>query len=130
MNNAKAYFAFLLTFLLIDALWIGLIAQSLYQQEVGPLLSAAPKMGFALVFYLAYAGGAVVFTINRASNKFNALLLGVFFGCLCYGTYAITNYATLDGWSFKLMIIDIIFGGFVTGISAFVGYLVIARSRK
>jgi uncharacterized membrane protein len=39
-----------------------------------------------------------------------------------YGTYDMTNYATLKDWPLPLTVVDIVWGGFITSLAAVVGY--------
>lgn len=123
MEHVKAYFGFLVTFLVIDAVWISSVVKPLYQREVGHLLAESPNMAAAVVFYLGYALGVVVLAIKPAKTNKEALLLGGFFGLLAYGTFTVTNYALLEGWSATILFSDLAWGAFITGISACVGYL-------
>ena len=40
--------------------------------------------------------------------------MGAIFGLVAYGTYDLTNLATIKGWSLKVTIIDLIWGGILT----------------
>jgi len=51
-------------------------------------------------------------------------LLGAVFGFITYATYDLTNLATLDGWSIKMTIIDLIWGTSVTTLITFLGYII------
>ena len=52
-----------------------------------------------------------------------ALLNGAIFGGLAYGTYAFTNYAVLKGWTFKLVVADVVWGIVLTAVTAACGLL-------
>ena len=41
--------------------------------------------------------------------------MGALFGLVAYGTYDLTNLATIKGWSLKVTIIDLLWGGILTG---------------
>lgn len=126
MNYIKAYFGFLLIFLVVDALWITLIANNLYQQDLGNVLLPTPNMLPVLAFYIAYAIGVVYLAIKPALNSGNArdaLINGAIIGSLAYGTYAVTNYAMIDGWSARIAVSDILWGPFITALSSWAGYL-------
>ena len=51
-----------------------------------------------------------------------ALWRGALFGVIAYATYDLTNYATLKVWTLQLTVLDMIWGGFVTGTAATLGY--------
>ncbi len=127
MNAVKAYIGFLITFLVIDAVWINAVVKPLYQRQVGHLLSDSPNMVAAVVFYLAYAAGVVILAIKPAQNKLHALALGGVLGLFAYGTFTVTNYALLDGWTITILLSDLAWGAFITGVSACVGYIAATR---
>ena len=79
---------------------------------------AAPMMGgppAAAPFGAMAAGGDVV----------TALGLGAFLGLVAYGTYDLTNMATLKDWPRDFAIVDIIWGPFVSGVSAAAGTVIL-----
>lgn len=103
-------------FLIIDGLWLGIVAWPFYQSQVGHLLKNVNSLA-ATVFYVIYVIGMIVFVINPNLSSFNlkrALIMGYLFGAICYATYDLTNMSTLKDWTWKLTIVDIIWGGFVT----------------
>ncbi|WP_333630300.1 DUF2177 family protein, partial [Agrobacterium cavarae] len=50
-----------------------------------------------------------------------ALLSGAIFGFLAYGTYDMTNLSTLKGWTWRLCVVDIIWGTLLTSLAAAAG---------
>ena len=69
-----------------------------------------PRLGVAALFYIVYVGGIVVFAVApalRAESLPTAIVLGALLGCIAYGTYDITNYATLRGWPIAVLFVDI-----------------------
>jgi uncharacterized membrane protein len=52
-------------FLILDAIWLGLISRNLYQREIGELLLPKPNLGAAGVFYVIYIMGLVYFCAGR-----------------------------------------------------------------
>jgi len=122
----KLYVVAFVTFLVIDALWLGFIARGLYQAELGPLLGNVRWLP-ALLFYFLYVAGILYFCIvpGIAQHDWKIILFnGMFFGLICYATYDLTNLATLHGWSLKVVIYDVIWGAVVTGIASVVPYWV------
>ncbi len=121
-----AYAVTAAVFLAIDFIWLSRIARSFYCGKVGDLLLDKPNMAAAAVFYAIYVVGVVFFAVSpalRAESTAMALLYGALFGFFAYGTYDMTNYATLKGWSLSLALVDISWGACLTGSSAFAGYL-------
>ena len=123
MKTIKTYFVFLLTFLVIDAIWIVAFAGEFYQQQLtSGLLKTTPDYSLVGVFYLCYAAGAVYLCVCPAVNSGNALLSGAVFGALAYGTFSITNYTLIQGWLLTLVIVDVLWGAFLTAISCLASY--------
>lgn len=127
LQYAAVYGLSLLTFLAVDGVWLGLVARNLYRDNLGHLMAAKPSWGPAVIFYLIYVAGVLLFAVYPGLDKGSlgkAVVLGAIFGCLAYATYDLTNAATLKNWPLKITIIDIIWGSLLTGLVAGVGYLV------
>lgn len=125
-----AYVASAVTFLALDALWLGVVAQKMYQREFGPLLLEKPNMAAAAVFYALYLVGIVFFAVKpalEAGSWSRALIHGALFGLIAYATYDLTNLATLKGFPFKVVIPDLAWGAFVTSAAAIAGYAATSR---
>lgn len=119
------YLAALVTFLIIDGVWLGVVARSFYVQQIGHLLRPAPNFGVAGLFYLIYVVGVVVFAVLPALSQQSwqtAVLLGALFGFIAYGTYDLTNLATLANWPVLVSIVDMIWGAVLTATVALAGY--------
>lgn len=125
-----AYAATALMMVLVDMVWLDVIAKPLYQQGIGHLMADSPKMGVAVVFYALYPLGLVVFAVlpNAVSQAVGpgwpgSLLAGALFGFIAYATYDLSNLATLKDWPLYLTVVDIAWGSCVSGVSAAVGGL-------
>ncbi|RBP51662.1 DUF2177 family protein [Arenicella xantha] len=125
MKILFAYVGFLVSFLAIDSVWISLVVIPLYTQEVGHLMASESNAIAAVLFYLIYAAGALF--ICREAMQENSMsgtfLNGAVAGGLAYGTYAFTNFAVLDGWSWILVVSDVAWGLVITGTACCVGLL-------
>lgn len=111
----------------LDYFWLTRVANNFYKSEIGALLLPNPNLGAAGIFYIFYIAGIVYFAIlpNLASsNWIMALVSGALLGLLAYGTYDMTNYATLKGWTMKVVIVDMAWGLVLTAISASAGLLI------
>jgi uncharacterized membrane protein len=129
MRFVVAYIATAIVFLGLDALWLSRVALGMYRRELGGLLLDKPNLAIAGVFYLLFVAGIVLLAIFPALNGgtwVNALLMGAVLGLVAYGTYDITNLATLKGWSTSLALIDLTWGTVLTAVSATAGYLVLS----
>ncbi|MGA2548571.1 MAG: DUF2177 family protein [Burkholderiaceae bacterium] len=125
-----AYVTTLVVYLALDATWLGLVAKQFYQSEIGNLMAAEPNLVAAAAFYLSYVVGVVVFVVRPALTRRSAtraILAGALFGLLAYGTYDLTNLATLKGWTVTMTVVDMSWGLFATAFSAGVAYAVARR---
>ena len=113
-----------ITFLFLDALWLGFVGKQFYLDEIGHMMrmsdgTAQPLWPAAIVVYLALIGGILVFVLPKANgNLLSALLYGGLFGLVTYATYDFTNLATLNNWSIKISFIDTVWGMVLCGTTA------------
>ena len=123
-----AYIATGVAFALIDSIWLRNMYTRLYQPEIGELIMKGGfRMGPAIIFYVLYILGMMVFAVGPALNSGKwqtALLWGALLGFFCYMTYDLTNFATLKVWSVKVTVLDIIWGTVLTGSASLAGYWV------
>lgn len=127
----KVFFCTLAIMAAIDFVWLGLVANRLYSTELGSLVGAAggnmtSRWPAAAVVYILLPLGLVLFILPRLGSgpRAKSLLLGALFGLIVYGVYDLTNLALLSQWSFKVTVIDILWGMFLYAIvSLIIGYL-------
>lgn len=122
----KAYVGALVAFVILDALWLGLVMKNLYSSQLGELMRDNPNMLAAALFYIVYVGGIVFIAVHpslTSASWWTAVFNGAVLGVLAYGTYAVTNYAVLKGWPLNLVVVDIAWGMILTGVAAVCGYL-------
>lgn len=125
-----AYFSTALAFVCIDVIWLTNAAERLYQPELGDMLLPTFNLPPAVLFYLLYMVGIVVFAVAPALDGqrwTTATWRGALFGLIAYATYDLTNQATLRNWSTLVTVADLIWGTFLTGTAATVGYLITRR---
>ncbi|QKZ06462.1 MULTISPECIES: DUF2177 family protein [Pseudomonas] len=119
-----AYISTLLVVLVLDALWLGVLMGPTYKQMLGSLMRDKPLLAPAAVFYLLYALGVVVLAVwpgVTAGSVWRGLGYGAMLGLIAYGTYDLSNWATLVGWPPLLVFIDIFWGVVLTALAAAVG---------
>jgi uncharacterized membrane protein len=124
----KAYIVSFIIFFLIDMLWLGIVAKSFYENQIGHLLKESFNFPVALGFYLIFVVGLFFFVINRAViiNSWQySLFVGIFFGFITYGTYDLTNLVTLQDWPLKIVFVDILWGGFLCGVTSLISFQII-----
>lgn len=111
-------------FLALDVLGIRFLIRPVFERNVGHLLAEPLRLGPAGLFYLGYVAGLVwlvSWPALKANDPIQALIGGLVLGLMCYGTYEMTNYATLADWSWEQVIIDGLWGTFLTGFAAWAG---------
>ncbi len=117
-------------FAVIDGIWLSFVANKLYRSQLGSLLLDKPNLPAAVVFYLVFLVGLVVFVINPAmqSNDWKvALGLGALFGFVTYATYDLTNLATLKGYPLTITIVDLIWGTVLTASVSVAAFFILQR---
>jgi uncharacterized membrane protein len=127
MQFIKIYFITLPIFFAIDIIWLGFIAKDFYRENIGQLLTENVNWTAAIVFYLLFIAGLVVFVISPAIEKTSwiyALIYGAFFGLITYATYDLTNLATLKDWSLKVTIVDLIWGMVLSASVSTISYFI------
>jgi len=127
------YVIALTVFFLIDMVWLGAVAKSFYRRHLGPMLSPKVNWAAAILFYLLFIVGLLVFVIKPAllgGRPFQAFLLGALFGLISYATYDLTNLATLKDWPLTVTIVDLIWGSVLGGAVSSITVLVGGRFLK
>ena len=128
MTSLTAYVVSLIVFLGVDFVWLSTMGVALYRATLGDLLAPSVRLPPAIVFYLAYPVGIVVFAVMpalAADSWVRGALLGALLGALAYATYDLTNFATLRVWSLQITILDIAYGAVATGAAAVAAYFVV-----
>lgn len=129
MQAAILYLVTAGVFLGLDAVGIRLLIRPIFERHVGDLLADPLRLGPAALFYLAYVAGLiwiVSWSALKAGDPLQALIGGMVLGLMCYGTYEMTNYATLAAWSWEQVIVDSLWGTFLTGFAAWAGVAVMS----
>ena len=123
----KLYAIALPVFLVIDMIWLGLISKNFYQEQIGNLMKANVNWLAAIIFYLIFIIGLVVFVITPAVQKNSwtyALFFGALFGLVCYATYDLTNLAVAKDWPLLVTIIDLIWGTTIAALVSMISYFI------
>lgn len=124
MEIPMLYLITALVFSLGDALGLRYLVKPVFDRHVGHLFASPFRFGPAAIFYLGYIAGILWFVSIPAlqqAEPLNALLGGALLGLFAYGTYELTNYATLRDWTAQQVIVDGLWGAFLTGIAAWAG---------
>ena len=107
-----------MVFLLIDMIWIGVVAKNFYPRTIGHMLRDIVNWPAALIFYLMYIGGILLFVlvpaIRSGSKIYHVALRGGLLGLFAYGTFVLTALALLEGWPVIVTIVDMAWGTILT----------------
>lgn len=117
MNFIKMYLIAFIVFLLVDALWLSLVANNFYKTHLGFIMKKNPNYLAAIIFYLIFIVGLVYFVIKpgiEAESIGQIIIGGLLFGFVSYATYDLTNLATLKDWPIIVTIVDLIWGSILS----------------
>ena len=109
----KLYAVAFVSFMVIDLVWLGVVARSFYRAELGHLMRPDVNWGAAVLFYLIFVAGIVVFAVSPAIERESlghAAVLGAFFGLVTYAAYDLTNLATLQDFPVRMVWVDMLWG--------------------
>jgi len=121
------YLIALVVFFVIDMIWLGVVAKGFYRRHLGSLMSPKVNWISAVLFYLLFIVGLLVFVIRpalMAGVPLNALFYGALLGLISYATYDLTNLATLKDWPLIVTVIDLIWGTVLGGVVSYVSALI------
>jgi len=122
----KLYGISFLAFLLIDMVWLGVIARGFYRKHLGYLLAPSPNWLAAVLFYLLFVGGVVFFVVMPGLEQGSwkvVLFRGALFGLITYATYDLTNLATVKDWPMIVTFVDMIWGTVLSMSVGLVAYM-------
>ena len=126
----KLYAIALPVFFAIDLIWLSLVAKNFYAKQIGFLMKTNINWPAAIIFYLLFIIGLVLFVIYPALEKHSwvlALSLGALFGLIAYATYDLSNLATLKNWPLPVTIVDLIWGTALTALVSTITYFIASK---
>ncbi len=130
MTYAAAYGATLAAFLVCDMVWLGSMVSRVYRPAIGDIMISGVNLAPAIVFYLLYPVGLVIFAVPvgiRSGSLLAGISYGALFGFFTYATYDLSNYATLRNWTLQLTVVDIAWGTVLGAIAAAAGCLAASK---
>jgi uncharacterized membrane protein len=117
-------------FFIVDMIWLGIIARGFYRKALEPLLTPNINWAAAIIFYLLFLVGILVFALLPGMEKRSlgyTVVMAALFGFIAYATYDLTNLATLRDWPLMLSIVDMLWGAFLSTSTASITYLIMNR---
>ena len=127
MLFAKLYLIALPVFFVIDMFWLGVVAKDFYRDQIGTLMKPDINWIAAVIFYLIFILGLVVFVIGPAVEKGSwsqALIFGALFGFVCYATYDLTNLAVAKDWPLLVTMVDLVWGAVLAASVSTISYFI------
>ena len=119
-------------FFAIDMLWLGFVAKNFYAKQIGSLMKPDINWSAAIVFYIIFIAGLVIFVITPAVLKNSwtqAVLMGALFGFVCYATYDLTNLAVAKNWPLLVTIVDLIWGAVLAASVSVITFLIASKIK-
>lgn len=121
---ACTYFMTAVVLLAIDSVWLWAMAGRLYRPHIGQLMRENFDPVAAIMFYVLFVFGLVVFASAPSWDStrwITPVWRGALFGLVAYGTYDLTNQATLRGWSWIVTGADLAWGMVLGGLATALG---------
>jgi uncharacterized membrane protein len=112
----------------LDAIWLVIVANKFYKSQLGSMLRPKPNFVPAVIFYLLYILGIVIFALDPALGQHSfsyALGHGALLGLIMYATYDLTNLSTLKKWPAKITYVDLAWGTYATAFTTVIAFLVL-----
>jgi uncharacterized membrane protein len=112
-------------FFAIDLVWLGVVAAPFYQRQLGPLLAPQVRWVPAVLFYLIFITGLLVFAVLpglTAGSLTRALGLGAFLGFMAYATFDLTCLALFKDFPVLVVMVDLVWGTCLSAIVTAAGY--------
>lgn len=121
----KLYLLTAVVFFAIDLVWLGVVAANFYQRHLGGLLAEQVRWVPAILFYLIFIAGLLVFAVQpglSAGSLGRAAVLGAFLGFMAYATFDLTCLALFKNFPVVVVVVDMIWGSCLTAVVSSAGY--------
>lgn len=99
--------------LFLDLVWLGVVAQRFYEQQIGFLLRSDVRWVPAVVFYLIYVAALGVLVVRPAVERASvgrAIALGALLGLAAYAAYDLTSLAMVKDYPTMAALVDLAWG--------------------
>lgn len=132
MSFIKSYAVTFIVFIVVELIWLLVLAKELYKKELGYIMKEKPSLAPAAIFGLLFVLGLVFFVVNPALTKGDwsyALFTRILYGLITYATYTLTNLANLEAWPLKVSLIDLIWGVVLGGSVSTISFFILNRFK-
>lgn len=106
----------------LDAIWLRSMGDRLYRRAIGPIMRDRFDGRAAGAFYLLYVVAVVVLVVRSSGSAGGAVGRGALLGLSAYGTYDLTNRATIQPFPWRLALIDLAWGTVLTAVASLAGW--------
>ena len=123
-TNIITYLTLLVSLLILDGIWLGLVAKDSYQHAMGHIMREQVIIWPWIIFYLLYPLAMLILAIKvqlTTQSRLYFLWRGFVLGAAVYGTYNLTNYALVVNWPLTITIKDWLWGAVLTSSCAMMG---------
>jgi uncharacterized membrane protein len=105
---------------IIDFIYLNLIS-SYFKQQIRDVQGSDSDLRIipTILCYIALVAVLYIFVINTDASKEDKIIKAFILGLCIYAVYEMTNYALLDKWNVKTVIIDTLWGGILFAITTF-----------
>ena len=120
MKYVYSFLAAAVVMIALDAVWLKFVLGNIFKSQLGEIILSTPRWLPAALFYLLYAAGIVMLVVvpNAVDSRPDTALYAAVLGLVAYGTYELSNMATLKPWAWHLVALDMTWGAFATVLSA------------
>lgn len=129
MQTLIAFIVSFVGYIVLDLLWLGIIAKPIVTKFLSPWMTDGFKIAPAIAVYVLLALGLTFFVIPKSDSWYMALLFGAVMGLVVYGVYDLTNLSTIANWPWKFVLVDIGWGIVSGGIVGMITYFVTQALR-
>lgn len=129
-NWLAAYAVSALVFAILDVGWILLVANPLYQSQIGHLLAPKANLPGAVLFYAVFVAGMVHYGVrpnNSAATLRQRVTGAALFGFFTYATWALTGFAVLKDFTALVAVTDVLWGAAACSLVTWVAATVLRR---
>lgn len=122
----KKYLLSVITFTVIDAVWLFVLMADFYNTQLGELArrNAAGELAALAIpgslIYLVIPLGLTVLILPSVLADRRQLWRATLFGAVAYATYDLTNLSLLKGWPVTMTIVDILWGATVCTLTVWI----------
>ena len=117
-KTLRRYLLALGVVLVLDIVWLGILAGPFYRSQVGPLMLEDIRIASGLLAWALIPLGVVLFVDQVAKGYRQVLGYGAVYGLILYGLYEFTNHAIIAAWTIPVVIVDIMWGVFICSVTA------------